>query len=273
MTTQNQSLATRGGNSLANEREPKDQVPIQYAVDGSEVNLSVAYAIRKFCPRANSVEAYAFIEFCRYHQLNPFVNDAYLVKYQDNQAAQIVIGYHVWMQRAQLDPNYLGFKAGVVLVIDDEVKYRDGTIYRPDRETLIGGWCEINIEGRDSYRAEVNLHEYNRNQSLWKSHPATMIQKVAIGQCHRFAYPSLFAGMYEQSEVVPGQALPVEPMIIDAPAPALDSAPEVSTEPEYVPEYVPESGLDAGPEYGNGVSQDDINDLFGNPASHRRYEH
>ena len=42
-----------------------------------------------------------------------------------------------------------------------------------------------------------------------------MIQKVAMGQAFRLAYPSLYAGMYDAAEITQGADLPADAIIID----------------------------------------------------------
>ena len=195
-----------------------------------EVALNVEFVRRYFCQKATPDEAFGFMRFCEFHQLNPFLRDAYLIKYDEREAAQMVIGYHVWLQRADADPRYRGFKAGIIVQTDTGQERRQGAFYVDD-ETLLGGWCEVQVEGREPARVEVALREYNRNRALWKTHPATMIQKVAAAQAFRFAFPRLFAGAYDQAEVGPDHQLPDDVITVEMPpeepvadAPALAAA-------------------------------------------------
>lgn len=40
------------------------------------------------------------------------------------------------------------------------------------------------------------FNEYDKGQANWKSKPATMINKVAVSQCIRDAFPKDFEGLY-----------------------------------------------------------------------------
>ena len=185
-------------------------------LDGAnnEVALNVDFVRGYFCPKATSAEAFTFMRFCQYHNLNPFLRDAYLIKYDSGEAAQMVIGYHVWIQRADTDPRYEGFKAGIILQTEAGLERRQGAFYI-DGETLLGGWCEVLVRGREPTRVEVALKEYDRQRALWKTHKATMIQKVAAAQAFRFAFPRLFGGAYDQSEVGPDTELPDDVITVE----------------------------------------------------------
>ena len=47
----------------------------------------------------------------------------------------------------------------------------------------------------------MSLEEYNTGASLWADKPATMIRKVALVQALREAYPEMYAGVYDSSEI------------------------------------------------------------------------
>ena len=200
-----------------------------------QVALSVEFVRRYFCQKATPDEAFGFMRFCEFHQLNPFLRDAYLIKYDSNDAAQMVIGYHVWIQRADADPRYEGFKAGVILQTEAGLERRQGAFYI-DGETLLGGWCEVLVQGREPTRVEVALKEYDRQRALWKTHRATMIQKVATAQAFRFAFPRLFGGAYDQSEVGPDTELPDDVITVEMPpqSPVVD-APALQANDETPP--------------------------------------
>ncbi|MBQ9013583.1 MAG: recombinase RecT, partial [Bacilli bacterium] len=77
---------------------------------------------------ANEQEILMFIELCKAQKLNPFVRDAYLVKYGSN-PAQIFVGKDVFIKRANSDPNFDGMKAGlVVLDKNGQIVERDGAL-------------------------------------------------------------------------------------------------------------------------------------------------
>ena len=196
------------------EPNPAGQLVRYNDANNHQVALSVEFVRRYFCQKATPDEAFGFMRFCEFHQLNPFLRDAYLIKYDGGGAAQMVIGYQVWIQRADTDPLYEGFKAGIILQTEAGLERRQGAFYI-DGETLLGGWCEVMVRDREPTRVEVALKEYDRQRALWKTHKATMIQKVAAAQAFRFAFPRLFAGAYDQSAIGPDTDLPDDVITVE----------------------------------------------------------
>ena len=102
-------------------------------------------------------------------------------------------------------------------------------------EVLIGGWCRVyfmrNGKERETFK-EVSLTEYNKGMANWKSKPATMINKVAISQCVRDAFPKDYEGLYSEDEMVASGAIPAEYQVIDEDQPTVeDDTPITRMEP------------------------------------------
>lgn len=152
-------------------------------------------------------EVVMFLELCKAQKLNPFVKDAYLIKY-GNQAAQIVTGKDVFIKRAYENPNFDGMRAGVVILKKDgSLEYREGSLKLPN-ETLVGGWCEVYLKDkRCPAKAVVSFDEYvgrkanGQVNQMWTNKGATMIRKVAQSQALREAFPSEFRGCYQKEEL------------------------------------------------------------------------
>lgn len=73
-------------------------------------------------------EVMMFMSLCRYQHLNPFLREAYLIKYGSNDPATIVTGKDVFTKRANADPRYKGKKAGIIVIKKDgAVEEREGT--------------------------------------------------------------------------------------------------------------------------------------------------
>ena len=248
---------------------------------GVELKLNIPYIQGYFCEKATQWEAFAFMQFCRANQLNPFLREAYLVKYKDGDAAQMIVGYHVWLQRADRDPRYDGFRAGIVVDNGGELLYREGTIKRPGDE-LVGGWSEIRVKGRQPQRVEVSMEEYERKrwdsqkremvpQALWATHGATMIQKVAIAQGFRFSFPRLYRGMYDESEIGTGDQLPQEPIIVEMPVRGEDrmraSQPAVTSREPTERDYDPSVAPVAEEPSATSAAIDPAEELFGSDAT------
>ena len=103
---------------------------------------------------------------------------------------------------------------------DGKVIQKEGCcLYKVLNETLIGGWCRVfrQREGSDAveevYR-EVALDEYNSGMSNWKTKPSTMIEKVAVSQCLREAFPNDYEGLYSEDEMLASGAIPAEYTVV-----------------------------------------------------------
>ena len=146
-------------------------------------------------------EVLMFIELCKAQHLNPFIREAYLIKFGNSQA-NIVVGKDVFVKRAYRNPNFKGMKAGIVILTKDgNMQYREGSLKAPG-EALIGGWCEVYVKDMEyPIRSEVSMEEYSKGQSTWKQMPAVMIRKCAMVTALREAFPEDLQGMYDAAEM------------------------------------------------------------------------
>jgi phage recombination protein Bet len=157
-----------------------------------------------------------FMQLCNIQGLNPFLREAYMIKYGE-EAATIITGKETFTKRADALPQYDGFKAGIIVMDNTkQAQHREGSFIVAG-ETLLGGWAEVFRKDRSqSFRNEVTLTEYQRYKkdgslmANWKNMPATMIRKVALVQSLREAFPDEFGGMYSPEEMpVDAAHLPV----------------------------------------------------------------
>lgn len=180
-----------------------DKGTVTYLAAGQEVKLSYGI-VRNFLTKGNSnvtdQDLVQFISICKYNQLNPFLGEAFLIKYGE-QPAQMVVTKEALMKRAEANEHYQGITAGIIVkTADGAIDYREGTFYLED-EKLVGGWAEVSRDDRKTpYITRVNLREYSTGKSLWVAKPATMIRKVAIVQAMREAFPSQLGAMYTSEE-------------------------------------------------------------------------
>lgn len=151
-------------------------------------------------------EAYMFLNLCRHQHLNPFLREAYCIKYGNN-PAQMVVGKDTFIKRARHRKDFDGFKAGVLIQTKDgEIIEREGS-FRAPGENLLGGWAKVFIKGMSTpYYAAVEWGEYvqlkeGRPNKMWASKPTTMIRKVALSQALREAFPDDMGGLYEPEEI------------------------------------------------------------------------
>lgn len=149
-----------------------------------------------------------FINLCRYQHLNPFLREAYIIKY-GSQPATIVTGKDAIEKRAMRNPNYQGVQAGVIIYNPEtkELENRIGALVIQG-EHLVGGWAKVYVKGYSvPIETAVSFQEYagrKRDGSLnnqWATKPATMIRKVAKVQALREAFPEDLGSMYAAEEV------------------------------------------------------------------------
>ena len=95
-------------------------VKYQDSVSGADVSLSVDIIKREICPKATNLEAAQFLRLCQYMGLNPFIRDAYLIKYGDNPAT-MVTGKDAFTKRADSHPQYAGMESGVVVMRGEQL--------------------------------------------------------------------------------------------------------------------------------------------------------
>ena len=159
-----------------------------------------------------------FFQLCKVNKLNPFLKEAYIVKY-GTMPATIVMDYKVLQQIAEENKFYRGMKHGVIVQKQDgSVEERHGE-YKLPSETLIAGWCEVFRSDRteptrvtamfDEFKGVKKDGSVNGN---WGTKPCFMICKVAKAQALREAFPNMLGSNIYVSEEVenlkPEQAKP-----------------------------------------------------------------
>ena len=229
-----------------------DKGRVTYQVNGEDVNLSFQI-VRNYLTRGQAAvtdaEVIQFISLCRANQLNPFIGDAYMVKY-GSEPAQMIISKAAFMKRGESAPQFAGYQAGVILLRDKQVVEEEGSFFLPG-DSLVGGWAKVYRKDRQHpIVARVRLQEYNKGKSTWAAMPGTMIRKVAIAQAFREAFPFAAEGMYTPEEIPEEQPRQLaaseankaisqfadEGKTIDAPAP--DEVKD-QEQPEFTPDPEP----------------------------------
>ena len=149
-----------------------------------EVHELTPEIIKKYiCPQATEQEVYMFLQMCKAQGLNPFLREAYLIKYGEEKAS-MVVGKETFTKRADRLPDCDGMEAGIIILDNAKnVSYRNGAFIVTGEE-LLGGWANVYRKNRTHpYRIEVSLKEYERYNKkgelikAWREMPATMIRK------------------------------------------------------------------------------------------------
>lgn len=209
-----------------------DEREIRFDTWRGEVALNLA-VVKRMCPKATDSEAFMFMQFCKHMGINPYIGEAYLIKYSDNDPAQPVIGKETFTQRAERQGNLEYMRAGVIFADKDGVLTEvQGTV---GVGTLVGGWARVKrTDQAEEHYLPVDFAEYNTSRAQWKSKPKTMIRKVALVQTLREAYPSQFTGMFDESEmpeiVVEGDKTPIGQEVLENNTSIEDMTPEEKTQ-------------------------------------------
>jgi phage recombination protein Bet len=155
------------------------------------------------CPAATDQETMMFLKLCQARNLNPFLKEAYLIKYDGGKPAQMVVGKDKFTKTAEEHPQFDGFKAGIIVGAGDEILEREGTFYRKGKgEELLGGWAEIYRKDRKMpFKQTVSLQEFDKGMANWKTMPGTMIRKCALVQALRECFATDLAGCYDSAEM------------------------------------------------------------------------
>ena len=174
----------------------------RYTVNGEEVMLSEKI-VRDYLTQGNksvpTQDIVQFIAICKYNHLNPFLNEAFLVKYGDK-PAQMIVSKEALMKRAESCPAFDGFQAGLIVKRGGNVVEDEGAFMLPGDE-LLGAWARVYRSDRKyPATARVSLAEYDRKQSTWNSMRSTMIRKTAVVQALREAFPNQLGAMYTAEE-------------------------------------------------------------------------
>ncbi|KRN13433.1 phage recombination protein Bet [Fructilactobacillus fructivorans] len=176
--------------------------PIEYEANGKNVKLS-GNMVKEYLVSGNAEvtnqEVVNFLQLCKFQGLNPFLNEAYLVKFR-GRPAQIITSKEAFMKRANADPHFQGFKAGIIVQRGDEIVKLNGAIKLP-KDTLIGGWAEVYRDDRKvPISVEISLDEFSKGQATWKQMPLNMIRKTAIVNALREAFPENLGSLYTEEE-------------------------------------------------------------------------
>jgi phage recombination protein Bet len=145
-----------------------------------------------------------FIMLCRGKRANPFEGDCFLVGYdsQDGPVFSLICGIELFLKRAEQSEDYDGRESGVIILDEDKkLQERPGALVLPG-EKIVGGWARVYRKDRahPEYKA-VTFATYDTGRSRWAKDPGGQIEKVALSQCLRSAFPTALGALYTQEEM------------------------------------------------------------------------
>jgi phage recombination protein Bet len=170
-------------------------VPIELSVNKIRQTLNVG--------TATDVEVMNFMELCYFRKLNPFLREAYLVKFKGYPASNIV-SKDVFINRLNSSPNCNGYEYGLIIKDKKTGKksHNIGTFYEPDIETIVGAFCNIYVKNwQHPIKWSITRSEYDKGTQNWKTMPGVMLTKCVIVAAIRNFIPKETAGMYIEDEM------------------------------------------------------------------------
>jgi phage recombination protein Bet len=207
------------------------------ATESAAIELSPITIKRYVNQYASDQEIALFLNQCAMFGLNPFKREIYLIKYGADKPATFVVGYEVYLKRAERTTKWTGMESGT----EDD----------PKTGKPLKAWAKVY---RKDWTAplyhEVYLEEYiqktreGQPTQFWAGKPRTMLKKVAISQAFRMAFPDEFAGMPYTAEEMPidHAKLPATEIKADAVIDAQEVGPEKTQVPppghfELLPDF------------------------------------
>jgi phage recombination protein Bet len=182
--------------------------PVEFEVNGEKVTLT-GNTVKNYLVHGNGdvsdQELVMFINLCKFQKLNPFLNEAYLVKF-GSQPAQIIVSKEAFMKRAENHSKYEGFQAGIIVERNEELVEIEGAV-KLKNDVLLGGWCKVYRSDRKvPIISKISVEEFSKGQATWKQMPLNMIRKSAIVNGLREAFPESLGAMYTEDDAELRQA-------------------------------------------------------------------
>lgn len=134
--------------------------------------------------RLTEAQKNLFAKICQTFNLNPFKREVYAVGFKDRFA--VITGYEVYLKRAEASGKLDGWETEVQGT--GENMTAEVTIWRKD-------WSR-------PMKHKIFAKEFLKEGGMWKTMPRYMLEKVAISQAFRRAFPEDLGGMpYTKEEM------------------------------------------------------------------------
>lgn len=186
-----------------------EKMLVTYKIDDTEIKLT-PNIVQEYIVSGNAQitlpEFKMFTELCKVRKLNPFLKEAYLIKF-GSQPAQMVVGKDAILKRAITNKQFNGREQGVIVQLENGIiEERKGT-FKLKNESLVGAWAKVYRKDWD-YPTYVTVafdevaqkkNDGNLN-SNWNSKGATMVEKVALMRALRETFVEDLGGMIDEDE-------------------------------------------------------------------------
>lgn len=217
-------------NQNQNQNAQNAEFAVVYEANGEQIRLTPSIVQQYIVGDSGTItlqEFKFFTELCKARKLNPFLKEAYCIKF-GNQPAQIVVGKDAILKRAIIHPDYDGMESGIIVMntASGEIIERKGTFYLKNFEQLVGGWAKVYRKNWKyptycsvSFDEVANRKKDGSLNSNWAGKGATMVEKVAKVRALRETFIEDLQGMYDADEMnaptPEAPAAPSEPVIVN----------------------------------------------------------
>jgi len=148
-------------------------------------------------------DIYRFMALCKARELNPFLDDAYLLGYdtKDGPVYNIITAKSAMDKRADLHHEFDGYESGICVLADGKLDQREGAVHMLGEE-IVGAWCSVYRKDRSRpVTHSINRMPYDSGKSRWAIDPAGMLIKCAEAGALRKAFPNIYQGLYLEEEI------------------------------------------------------------------------
>ena len=173
-------------------QETKNNFVVEYEWDKKPMKLTYD-EVKKYISTDQAVsdkEVFMFMKLCQAQGLNPFVKEAYLIKYSSSPAT-MVVGKETFLKRAEANGEFDGYD------ITDEGEIPEYSVSCKVFRKNLTHPITVSVD----YKEYVGTDSRGNVNRMWKGKPKTMLRKVALMQALREAFPIALGGLYEESEL------------------------------------------------------------------------
>lgn len=199
-----------------------EKLLVEYEVNGVNIKLT-PNIVQTYITNGTPVtvaEYKMFSELCKVYKLNPFMKEAYCIKY-GNQPAQITVSKDVFLKKANNSPDYDGMESGIVIINKDGKKeFVDGSCYDVTTERIIGAWAKVYRKSRKfpsyvtvAFNECVQRKRDGSVNSMWQSKPAMMVEKVAKSRALKEAFLETAGGAIQYDDEVDNDQQAKQPFV------------------------------------------------------------
>ena len=126
------------------QQQTQERAIVQYSIGEEDIKLTPVI-VQEYLTDGKAItlpEFKMFASLCKARGLNPFLKEAYIIKF-GTLPAQIVVGKDAILKRAILNPDFDGREQGIIVLTEDGQTIEKNGTFILQSETLVGGWAKV----------------------------------------------------------------------------------------------------------------------------------